>query len=248
LHTYPIDNGPKGSFAEYLVAPTHMLIRLPEDFAFENAAQFGVSTFTTAQMFWESQKLARINLDGPPSEFESITLLIWGGASATGHYAIQYAKLAGYKIIVTASPKHFDRIRALGADVLFDYNDPEVVKKIREATGNKLKYAADCISEEYTLEKVSEALGEEGGVISCILPCKNELRKGVTAVFSVAYNLLGDVSGFLVTWTRYQYSMFTAVQAPRARKPDAKGQGIWQMGRRSDFAAFGYGKDCPSPR
>jgi NADPH:quinone reductase-like Zn-dependent oxidoreductase len=170
-----------------------MLIRLPEDFAFENAAQFGVSTFTTAQMFWESQKLARINLDGPPSEFESITLLIWGGASATGHYAIQYAKLAGYKIIVTASPKHFDRIRALGADVLFDYNDPEVVKKIREATGNKLKYAADCISEEYTLEKVSEALGEGGGVISCILPCTKELRKGVTAVFSNAFNLLGEV-------------------------------------------------------
>jgi NADPH:quinone reductase-like Zn-dependent oxidoreductase len=224
-----------------------MLIRLPDDLTFEIGAQLAVSAFTTAQMFWESQNFPKIDLDGSLPKSESITLLIWGGASATGHYAIQYARLAGYKTIVTASPKHFDRIKALGADVVFDYNDPEVVKKIREATGNKLKYAADCISEEYTLEKVSEALGEEGGVISCILPCKNELRKGVTAVFSVAYNLLGDVSGFLVTWTRYQYSMFTAVQAPRARKPDAKGQGIWQMGCRSDFAAFGYGKDCPSP-
>jgi NADPH:quinone reductase-like Zn-dependent oxidoreductase len=175
-----------------------MLIRLPDDLPFEIGAQLAVSTFTTDQMFWESQNLPKINLDGTPSKSEPITLLIWGGASATGHYAIQFAKLAGYKTIVTASTKHFDRIRSLGADVLFDYNDPEVVKKIREATGNKLKYAADCISEEYTLEKVSDALGEEGGAISCILPCRNELRKGVTAVCSIAYNLLGVVSHFLV--------------------------------------------------
>jgi NADPH:quinone reductase-like Zn-dependent oxidoreductase len=184
-----------------------MLIRLPDDLTFENAAQLAVSVFTTAQMFWESQDLLKISLDGPPLKSEPLTLLIWGGASATGHYAIQYAKLAGYKTIVTASSKHFDRIKSLGADILFDYNDPEVVKNIREATGNKLKYAADCISEEYTLEKVGDALGEEGGVISCIQPCRNELRKGVTAVLSVAYNLLGEVSRFLVIPTVYRCSL-----------------------------------------
>jgi hypothetical protein len=34
----------------------------------------------------------------------------------------------------TSSPKYFDRLRKLGANLCFDYNDPEV-KKIRKATG-----------------------------------------------------------------------------------------------------------------
>jgi NADPH:quinone reductase-like Zn-dependent oxidoreductase len=172
-----------------------MLIRLPDKFTFENAAQLGVSAFTTAQMLWESQTdLPKISFGGSGTSSESIPLLVWSGASSTGHYVIQFAKLAGLKVITTSSPKHFDRLKELGADEVFDYNDPDVSKKIREATGNKLKYVADCISEETTFDKVSESLGSEGGIISCILPYKKELRSGVEARLSLAYNLLGEVS------------------------------------------------------
>jgi NADPH:quinone reductase-like Zn-dependent oxidoreductase len=172
-----------------------MLIQLPDSYSFEDAAQLGISAFTTCQMLWESQ----LDLPKPFEEIKSSeqpTLLVWSGATATGHYIIQYAKLAGMKVITTSSPKHFDRLKELGADLCFDYRDPEVVTKVREMTGRKLKYAADCMSEEETLKLVNDCMGDEGGVISAILSGTSEglhLKKGVTVKASIVYNLLGEV-------------------------------------------------------
>jgi NADPH:quinone reductase-like Zn-dependent oxidoreductase len=184
-----------GAFAEYLVSSTHTLIRLPDSMSFEDAAQLGVSSFTASQMLWETLDLPRPTDASPPHE--PITLLVWGGASATGQYAIQFAKLAGIKVITTASPKHFDRLKKLGADECFDYKDPEVSAKIRAATGNKLKNAADCISEESTYPLVSSALSEEGGKVSCINPSPENAREGVTFKMSFATDMLGKVTYFL---------------------------------------------------
>jgi NADPH:quinone reductase-like Zn-dependent oxidoreductase len=189
-----LGGGPNGSFAEYLVAPDHMLIKVPDEWTSEDAAGLAASAFTTSQMFWESQELPKINLSEQTISEHQLDLLIWGGASSTGHYAIQFAKLTGLRSIVTASPKHFDRLKKLGADVLFDYNDPEVVNKVREATGGKLKNALDCISEEYTFQKVIDSLSDDGGVISTLSPYQKELKKGVTVTCSFAYSLLGPVS------------------------------------------------------
>jgi NADPH:quinone reductase-like Zn-dependent oxidoreductase len=82
---------------------------------------------------------------------------------------VKTVKLCITDSITTASPKHFDRLKKLGAHLCFNYNDPDVAKKIREATGNSLKYAADCMLETETLKLVNDCMGDEGGVISAIL-------------------------------------------------------------------------------
>jgi NADPH:quinone reductase-like Zn-dependent oxidoreductase len=184
-----------GSYSEYLVAPAHMLITLPDFYSFEDAAQLGISAFTTCQMLWESQ-VDLPKLFEEPKASEQPTLLVWSGATATGHYVIQYAKLARIKVITTSSPKHFDRLRNLGADLCFDYNDQEVTRKIREATGNDLRHAADCMSETETLKLVNDCMGDKGGVISAIRSGISEganLQKNVTVRVSMSYNLLGEV-------------------------------------------------------
>ena len=48
---------------------------------------------------------------------------------------------------MTASPKHHERLRSLGATEVFDYKDPDVASKIKEASGGKIQYGVDCISE-----------------------------------------------------------------------------------------------------
>jgi NADPH:quinone reductase-like Zn-dependent oxidoreductase len=172
-----------------------MLIRLLDSYSFEDAAQLGISALTTCQLLWESQP----DLPKPFEDTKSLeqpTLLVWGGATATGYYVIQYTKLAGIKVITTASPKHFDRLRTLGADLCFDYNDPEVVTKIREVTGRKLKHAVDCMSVEKTLKLVNDCMGDEGGVISGFLGGPREgvnIKEGITVKASMVYNLLGEV-------------------------------------------------------
>ena len=64
-----------------------------------------------------------------------------------GDYLVQLSKILNLKAYVTASPKHHQRLKELGAEQCFDYKDPDVAKKIREASGGKIKYGCDTISE-----------------------------------------------------------------------------------------------------
>ena len=38
-------------------------------------------------------------------------------------FAVQLAKLAGYKVVATASPKNFDLVKSYGADEVVDVSD-----------------------------------------------------------------------------------------------------------------------------
>lgn len=181
--------GPNGAFAEYAVADAQLLIRIPNDWSFEQGAQLGVATYTTCQCLYQSQTLAT-----PLAPVSTPTdLLVWSGTSAVGQYTVQFAKLAGYRVISTASAKNIDFVKGLGADAVFDYADPETAKKIKEFTGGKLKHAVDCFSEQTSPDQVNEALSDEGGEVSCINGCKSK-RENVKVTVSVAYTIFGKVS------------------------------------------------------
>jgi NADPH:quinone reductase-like Zn-dependent oxidoreductase len=120
------------------------------------------------------------------------TILIWGGASSVGQYAIQFAKLGGLRVLTTASAKNFDLVRGLGADEVFDYRDEGVVEKIRAVTGNALDIAIDTISEGKTPEQVTGAIWDKGGKVAIILPYQSP-RPDVKVTFSMAPDLLKHV-------------------------------------------------------
>src|SRR5713226_2461035 len=122
---------PNGAFSEYLVTDAELqAVPIPSGWSFEEAAQLGVSPLTALQCLHESLEL--------PSPFEARpthgqpqrTILIWGGSSALGQYAIQFAKLGGLRVVTTASSKNFDLLKELGADEVFDHRDEGVVEKI----------------------------------------------------------------------------------------------------------------------
>lgn len=73
-------------------------------------------------------------------------ILVWGGASSVGAYAIQLAKLSGYRVITTAGPANFDYVKSLGADIVIDYKDGEkAVEEIKKASGGKLRLVVECV-------------------------------------------------------------------------------------------------------
>jgi NADPH:quinone reductase-like Zn-dependent oxidoreductase len=134
-----------------------------------------------------------------PSPFEARptadpqrSILIWGGSSAVGQYAIQFAKLGGLRVLTTASSKNFDLVRGLGADEVFDYRDEGVVENIRAATGNALDIAIDTISEGKTPEQVTGAIGDKGGKVAIILPYESP-RPAVKVIFTLVPELLRRV-------------------------------------------------------
>jgi NADPH:quinone reductase-like Zn-dependent oxidoreductase len=78
-----------GAFGEVLVAKGDLQMRIPDDMSFEEAATLGVGTLTVGQGMYQSLGLPFP--DKPATE--SFPILIYGGSSATGVLAIQYAKL-----------------------------------------------------------------------------------------------------------------------------------------------------------
>ena len=180
-----------GAYAEYAVAESECaIVPIPESWSFEQGAQLGIAPFTALQCLHETLEL--------PSPFDvrsgpQRSILIWGGATSVGQYAVQFAKLGGFRVITTASPKNFDLVKGLGADEVFDYRDESVVQKIRAATGNALDIAVDTTSEGKTPEQVTGAIGDKGGRVAIVLPYESP-RADVKVRFSVAYDLLNHVS------------------------------------------------------
>ncbi len=61
----------------------------------------------------------------PPQADDPI--LIWGGSSSVGQYALQILKYYGHRtLIATASKQHHKFLDSLGAAHVVDYRDPDV--------------------------------------------------------------------------------------------------------------------------
>ena len=181
---------PNGTYAEYVVSGAQLgVVHVPDTWSFEEAAQLGIAPLTALQCLHQTLELPS-PFDGKPSPQRDI--LIWGGSSSVGQYAIQIAHLYGLRVFTTASPKNFELVKGLGADEVFDYRDAEVVEKVRAATGNALDIAIDCVSEGKTTEQVPAALGDKGGKVAIILPYQSP-RPDVSVTFTLAYELIQPV-------------------------------------------------------
>ena len=67
---------------------------------------------------------------------EASTILIHGGGSGIGTFAIQVAKVLGAKVAVTAgSQEKLNTCASLGADILINYKEQEFVDVIRDTWG-----------------------------------------------------------------------------------------------------------------
>ncbi|PCH33721.1 dehydrogenase [Wolfiporia cocos MD-104 SS10] len=178
---------PNGAFAEYVVTDATIAIPIPDDMSFEIAAQLPVACYTTCQCLYQC-----LNLPTPlePTK-EPIDVLVWSGTSATGQYAVQFAKAAGLRVISTASARNIEFVKSLGADEVFDYADSHTPRKIFAATGGKLRHVVDCISEGRTPNQCSMSLSKEGGTITTLLPYTSR-SKGVKTDFVLAYSIFGN--------------------------------------------------------
>ena len=115
---------PMGTAAEYIVLPEAQAVRLPSQTSFEAGACLGIPALTA----WHAVELA-----GPVA---GKTLLIAGGAGAVAHYAIQFAKAQGAKVIATVSSAAKAKIaRDAGADHTIDYKAENVGERVAAITG-----------------------------------------------------------------------------------------------------------------
>ena len=104
-------------------------------------------------------------------------ILIWGGASSVGQYALQVLQHYGYRnLLATASARNHAALRALGAAHVFDYRDPDVAAAILAAAaggradGPTVSLVFDCIgSKDGSLAPLAK-IAQDGSTVAVLLP------------------------------------------------------------------------------
>lgn len=179
-----------GAFAEYIVAKGDVQWHIPDNLSFEQAATLGVGVVTTIQSLYQGLELEWPRADGSIPENKG-PVLIYGGSTATGYLAIQFAKISGYTVLATASPHNFDYLKEAGADYVFNYRDANSKEEIRKVTGDKLQVVLDCIATAATREYSEAVISPQGGKYHALLT-QQLTRKDVKASFSLAYTFTGE--------------------------------------------------------
>jgi NADPH:quinone reductase-like Zn-dependent oxidoreductase len=106
-------------------------------------------------------------------------ILIWGGSSSVGQYALQILKYYGYSnLIATASPRHHEKLKKMGAKWTFDYNDPQIVSLILNTAASQdligsnagVPLILDCIgSKDGSIKPISK-IAKSGSKVAILLP------------------------------------------------------------------------------
>ena len=111
-----------------------------------------------------------------PSTFTPRTnprILVWGGSSSVGQYALQILSYYGYcNVITTASPRNFDLVREYGVAHVVSYHSPaaELKKEIEARLEEKVDLVLDCIgSRDGSVGPIAE-IAETGAKVAIMLP------------------------------------------------------------------------------
>ena len=167
---------PNGSFAEYAIAPQHTTFHIPPQMSFEQASTYPLAAMTAALGLF-----VHLGLPTPlrPAEKE-VPLVIYGGSSSVGAFAIKLAKLANIHPIIAVAGSSSDFARSIGADIVVDYRKGNVVEDLKAALdGKTLDGAYDAISEGDSIKHLNEVV-KSGGKIVTVLPTDEKDATNVT--------------------------------------------------------------------
>jgi putative PIG3 family NAD(P)H quinone oxidoreductase len=140
-----------GGYAEKAVAPVGQLLPVPQAVSLVDAAGLPEVACTV----WSNVvNLARLK----PGE----TVLIHGGGSGIGTFAIQLVKALGAKTITTARATKHSALKELGADHTIDYSTEDFVAATKDRTdGRGAEIILDIMGAAY-LTRNLEALATNG--------------------------------------------------------------------------------------
>ncbi|MEJ2723401.1 MAG: NADP-dependent oxidoreductase [Deltaproteobacteria bacterium] len=110
-----------GAYAEYVVARSSDLAFKPNSIDHIQAGAVPLTSLTAWQSLFEVACLK-----------SEQTVLIHGAAGGVGHFAVQFAKWKGAKVIGTASAGNQVFLRELGADEVIDYRTTKFEEAVRD--------------------------------------------------------------------------------------------------------------------
>ncbi len=144
----------QGGFAEYVVVPARNLYPLPDAYDAAKAAAAPL-VFLTAWRALVSRARLR------PGE----SVLVTGASGGVSTAAIRIARLAGARVYAVTSGAHVERVKALGADVVYDRTEVDFSREVWKDTGKRgVDVVLDSVGEA-TFEGCVRALTKAGRLV-----------------------------------------------------------------------------------
>lgn len=145
-----------GAWAQYAVTPAAGMTRVPEGVPMDQAA---ILADAVATPFGAVKRTGKVSLGNAVG--------VWG-LGGIGTHIVQLAKLAGAVPVIglDINDEVLERAKELGADYVFRSDDPELMDKIREATGGRMiDVAFDAVGIKQTFRQAIESLDFHGRAI-----------------------------------------------------------------------------------
>lgn len=175
----------RGASAEKLLVPAVNLMRIPDDFSFEEAA--------ASPMVFETAWRMLISRGGlRPGE----DVLILGAAAGVGTACIQIAKITGARVIAVAgSEEKLELCSELGADVLIDYSSEDWVKRARQETDKRgVDVCVDYVGKDTWVNSL-KVLTQGGRLLTCGATTGYDPATDLRHIFYRQLHIIGSTTG-----------------------------------------------------
>jgi zinc-binding alcohol dehydrogenase/oxidoreductase len=202
---FQILGGPRpGTYAEYVCLPEANVVRKPSPLSWEEAAALPLAGLTAYRML-VTRAQVRVG--------ETVAILGIGGGVAT--FAMQIAKQAGARVIVTSSSdEKLERARALGADETINYRSQNWAAEVKRLTDD---LGADLIVETVangTWDQSLDAVRRGGRIVTCGATGGNEIQYNHRPLFWKQVTVLGSTMG-----TRSEFAALAALAEQGGIRP-----------------------------
>ena len=145
--------GAEGSLAEYRIVTAETLAHVPDGVSAISAAALPCAGLTAYQAI-----VRRLHVSAGQ------TVLVTAAAGGVGGFAVQLSRLAGARVIGTASSVNHEFVASLGAEQIISYRSENVTERVREITnGRGVDAVLDTVSSESATENL-KLLVHTGGL------------------------------------------------------------------------------------
>ncbi|KAH7403561.1 chaperonin 10-like protein [Cadophora sp. MPI-SDFR-AT-0126] len=175
---FSVANSLCGGLQEYTLIDERYTALVPKNISEADAAIFPINAFTSATALFTGEGLNGgfgFPFPGTPQsetfDYKSITLVIIGGGTACGKFAVQFARIAGIgRIIVTASLDSEAELRGYGATHVLDRKASDVAAQVKALAGDDLVYLYDTFNRGDHTFGVSLLSSSKKGTLLHLIP------------------------------------------------------------------------------
>lgn len=141
-----------GAYAEFVTAPARQFAPKPQTLTHAEAAAIPLAALTAWQVLVDTAKVEA-----------GQRVLIHAAAGGVGHFAMQLARHLGATVIGTASSRHHEWLRGIGAAELIDYTTTQFESELSE-----VDVVVDLVGDENDTSVRSLSVLRPGGLLVAV--------------------------------------------------------------------------------